>query len=140
MSISLTVNSYNILLIIEVISSSFKFAQSTITTGALYLSSISFAKLSVSCALGMLVFKTITNGFPCSFNSFTAFIENYPTNLNQNIMLNKAQIIQNDPSILKTWDEYWGDRQNKLVFIGKDMDKQAIIAAIDECVDKSFKL
>ncbi len=52
----------------------------------------------------------------------------------------KAQIIANDPGVLKTWDEYWGDRQNKLVFIGKDMDKKAIISALDECVDKNFKL
>ena len=52
----------------------------------------------------------------------------------------KAQIIENDPAILKTWDEYWGDRMNKLVFIGKDMDKDAIIKALDECIDKNFKL
>ena len=52
----------------------------------------------------------------------------------------KAQLIENDPAILKTWDEYWGDRMNKLVFIGKDMDKNAIIAALNDCIDKEFKL
>ncbi len=51
----------------------------------------------------------------------------------------KAKIIEEDPSILKTWDEYWGDRMNKLVFIGKDMDQEAIIEDLEKCLDKNFK-
>lgn len=33
------------------------------------------------------------------------------------------------------WDEKYGDREIKLVFIGQHMDKQAIIKALDECLD-----
>ena len=31
----------------------------------------------------------------------------------------------------KDWDEFYGDRLVKLVFIGKDMDKAAIYEALD---------
>ncbi len=32
------------------------------------------------------------------------------------------------------WDEQWGDREAKLVFIGAEMDDTAIIDALDECL------
>ncbi|GAA0222974.1 GTP-binding protein [Haladaptatus pallidirubidus] len=32
------------------------------------------------------------------------------------------------------WDEEWGDRETKLVFIGADFDKESIVAALDDCV------
>jgi len=32
------------------------------------------------------------------------------------------------------WDEQWGDREVKLVFIGAGMDEQSIVEALDECL------
>ena len=43
------------------------------------------------------------------------------------------QMIANDPEILKDWDDEVGDRMVKLVFIGKNMDKEAIFAELDNC-------
>lgn len=39
-----------------------------------------------------------------------------------------------DPSITKDWDPVYGDRMIKLVFIGQKMDKDAIIAQLDDCL------
>ena len=43
-------------------------------------------------------------------------------------------LLENHADIRKDWDETYGDRMVKLVFIGKDMDKQAIVEALDECM------
>lgn len=42
------------------------------------------------------------------------------------------QMIAQDPDILKNWDEEVGDRMVKLVFIGKDMDKEHIISDLNK--------
>jgi G3E family GTPase len=47
----------------------------------------------------------------------------------------KVYVMQN-PDIMKDWHEGIGDRMVKLVFIGKQMDKEAIFKALDECLDK----
>lgn len=39
------------------------------------------------------------------------------------------------PDMAQRWDEKYGDREIKLVFIGQHMDKQGIIEALDECLD-----
>lgn len=44
-------------------------------------------------------------------------------------------MIPEDPSILKDWDDEVGDRTVKLVFIGKNMDKEAIIQELNNCID-----
>ena len=44
------------------------------------------------------------------------------------------QFIEQDPSILKDWDEEYGDRMEKIVFIGQKLDKEAIKAALDSCL------
>ena len=44
------------------------------------------------------------------------------------------QFIERDPSILKDWDEEYGDRMEKIVFIGQKLDKEAIKQDLDNCL------
>lgn len=46
------------------------------------------------------------------------------------------KILMYNPEIPKVWDEACGDRMNKIVFIGKDMDKAEIIKKLDECLSE----
>lgn len=48
----------------------------------------------------------------------------------------QAQYIAQNPDILKTWDEEFGDRVIKLVFIGQKMDKEKIIEDLNNCLEK----
>jgi len=41
-----------------------------------------------------------------------------------------------NPDILDAWDDVYGDRTIKLVFIGQEMDKKQIIDALNECLEK----
>ena len=43
------------------------------------------------------------------------------------------QMIEQEPEILKDWDEEVGDRMVKLVFIGRNMDKEAILKEMEDC-------
>ena len=43
------------------------------------------------------------------------------------------KMIEQNPEILKDWDDEVGDRMVKLVFIGKNMDKEAIFKELDNC-------
>lgn len=47
------------------------------------------------------------------------------------------KILKYNPEIQKIWDESCGDRMNKIVFIGKDMDKQDIINRLDDCLSEN---
>lgn len=42
-------------------------------------------------------------------------------------------ILESNSSIREAWDEKYGDRVVKLVFIGQNMDREAIIKGLDEC-------
>ena len=46
----------------------------------------------------------------------------------------KKQILDMNPDIAANWDPVYGDRINKLVFIGRGMDKNAIIKALNDCI------
>ena len=39
-----------------------------------------------------------------------------------------------DPSILRDWDDEHGDKMIKIVIIGRYMDKDAIVNALDACL------
>ncbi len=46
----------------------------------------------------------------------------------------RKQILQMNPDIAAAWDEKYGDRINKIVFIGRNMNKEEIINALDDCI------
>ena len=43
--------------------------------------------------------------------------------------------LANDPSLKRDWDEKYGDRMQKLVFIGQKMNREEIIRQLDGCLD-----
>jgi len=42
--------------------------------------------------------------------------------------------VDNKEYIESRWDKQWGDRMNELVFIGQDMDKEKLIADLEDCL------
>ncbi len=47
-----------------------------------------------------------------------------------------VRLKQQEPGLLHDWDEEYGDRMQKLVFIGQHMDKEQIIHDLDNCLVK----
>ena len=47
----------------------------------------------------------------------------------------QAQILEENPSLKKDWDETVGDRLTKIVFIGQKMNKHEIIKILDDCLE-----
>ncbi|MCF0160253.1 MAG: GTP-binding protein [Bacteroidaceae bacterium] len=44
------------------------------------------------------------------------------------------RLIEQEPGIARDWDGKYGDRMQKLVFIGQHLDKEAITEALDNCL------
>ena len=46
------------------------------------------------------------------------------------------ELMRQVPGLLRDWDEKYGDRMQKIVFIGQHMDKEQIIRDLDECLEE----
>ena len=46
------------------------------------------------------------------------------------------EFMEQNPGVKKDWDEKFGDRMEKIVFIGQNLDRKAIEAEIDNCLEK----
>ncbi|MCQ2169681.1 MAG: GTP-binding protein, partial [Bacteroidales bacterium] len=44
--------------------------------------------------------------------------------------------MENDPALRRDWDPEYGDRMQKLVFIGQHLDKAAVKKALDLCLSE----
>ena len=44
------------------------------------------------------------------------------------------QMLAHDPTLRRDWDERYGDRMQKLVFIGQNMNKEEIVRQLDDCL------
>ena len=47
----------------------------------------------------------------------------------------RLELMRQDPNFFKDWDSQYGDRMQKIVFIGQDMDKEQIISDLDQCLE-----
>ena len=44
-------------------------------------------------------------------------------------------LMEREPGLRRDWDEEYGDRMIKLVFIGRDLDRTALASALDACLE-----
>lgn len=48
------------------------------------------------------------------------------------------RMLDTDPTLHRDWDETYGDRMQKIVFIGQNLDKEEITRLLDECLEYTF--
>lgn len=46
----------------------------------------------------------------------------------------REQLIRENPEVMDDWDEATGDRETKICFIGRHMDKDALVIGLDQCL------
>ena len=47
------------------------------------------------------------------------------------------EFMEQNPGVKKDWDEKFGDRMEKIVFIGQNLDRKAIEAELDKCLEEA---
>ena len=45
-------------------------------------------------------------------------------------------LMQQEPGLMRDWDEHYGDRMEKLVFIGQNLNKEQLTRDLDACLDE----
>lgn len=45
-------------------------------------------------------------------------------------------LMQQEPGLMRDWDEHYGDRMEKLVFIGQNLDREQLTRDLDACLDE----
>lgn len=45
------------------------------------------------------------------------------------------ELMRQEPGLLRDWDEKYGDRMQKIVFIGQHLDKEQLARDLDECLE-----
>ena len=43
--------------------------------------------------------------------------------------------MKQEPGLVRDWDPKYGDRMEKIVFIGRHLDKEGLTRALDDCLD-----
>lgn len=46
------------------------------------------------------------------------------------------ELMKQEPGLLRDWDSQYGDRMQKLVFIGQHLDKEQLAKDLDDCLEK----
>ena len=45
-------------------------------------------------------------------------------------------MMKQEPGLVRDWDEKYGDRMQKIVFIGQHLDKAQLAHDLDECLEE----
>ena len=51
-------------------------------------------------------------------------------------MVFMMQLFEREPGVVQDWDERYGDRMQKVVFIGQHLDKDFIKRELDKCIEE----